>query len=56
MKKVVETTNDLIRVIKESNEYKNYHTLYEEIKKSSIFFSGSSQCGVYPFRSIEGKG
>ena len=34
MKKVVETTNDLIRVIKESNEYKNYHALYAEIKKS----------------------
>lgn len=34
MKKVVETTNDLIRVIKESNEYKKYHELYAEIMKS----------------------
>ncbi|HAU85376.1 MAG TPA: hypothetical protein DCW90_07710 [Lachnospiraceae bacterium] len=34
MKKVVETTNDLIQVIKESNEYKKYHELYAEIMKN----------------------
>ncbi len=32
MKKVVDTTNDLIRAIKESEEYKKYHALYAEIE------------------------
>lgn len=34
MKKVVETTENLIRVIQESREYKNYHELSAKIEKN----------------------
>lgn len=34
MKKVVETTNDLIRAIMESDEYKRYSELYSELKEN----------------------